>query len=219
MVVDDAGREHRVLVDRVAPDTVEATICDSRAATGEPRRRIVLLIAVTRDTDAAVAAATWVGAAEVWPVVTERTVVRLHPDRVASRVQRWQVIAREAAGLAGRGAVPRVASVRDLEAALADLPGELQLVALTTDAAVPFIEVAATTGPAPLALVVGPEGGLGPFDRRLLEDRRAVTAHLGARVLPSHFAGAAATLLALAVSGDMSIPVCAWPEVAVGPRT
>jgi 16S rRNA (uracil1498-N3)-methyltransferase len=39
---------------------------------------------------------------------TERTVVRLPPDRWAARLARWQRVAREAAQQSGRAAVPEI---------------------------------------------------------------------------------------------------------------
>ena len=57
--------------------------------------------------------------------------------------------------------------------------------------------------PGDVGLVIGPEGGLDAADLRTLADTGAINVHLGARTLPSRLAGAVATSLLLASSGDL----------------
>jgi 16S rRNA (uracil1498-N3)-methyltransferase len=63
-----------------------------------------------------------------------RSVNRPGPERAAARVHRWAGIAREAAELAHRAAVPTVAPIADLDGALAALPEGSRVLACTVDA-------------------------------------------------------------------------------------
>jgi 16S rRNA (uracil1498-N3)-methyltransferase len=128
-----------------------------------------------------------VGADRIVLVATDRCVVRLDPERAASRQGRMAAIAREAAKQSRRAVIPAV-EVASLDDALA-APAELRLVCLPS--ARPLREVWATparTG----AILVGPEGGLAPgeIDRALAAGFEAVS--LGPTVLRAETAGVAA---------------------------
>ncbi|MEB2313284.1 MAG: RsmE family RNA methyltransferase [Sorangiineae bacterium] len=103
--------------------------------------------------------ATALGARRVVAVATERSVVRLDALRGASKRQRLESVAAEAARQSGRGDVPAIDGPLALDAALASLdPGGLRAVldprAGRPVAALPWEPTE------PAALLVGPEGGL-----------------------------------------------------------
>ena len=58
----------------------------------------------------------------------------------------------------------------------------------------------------PLALVIGPEGGLDAEEVERLRAAGAEAAHLGGRVLPARLAGSIAAALSLAAAGDLDAP-------------
>lgn len=215
VIVDDAGREHGMRIDEVGDSRVEGAVEWSRTATGEPGVRLLVLQALAKEgMDGAVEALAECGVAEIWPVITERTVSRPDPERALARVERWRAIAREAAGLAGRGAVPPVRAVMPLEEALGALPVGTRLLALTVDARTPLARVGLDPA-VPVALVVGPEGGLGPRDLAELETAGAEEAHLGPRVLRARLAGALAVSILLARCGELAQPVARAPLAVV----
>jgi len=75
---------------------------------------------------------TELGAAEFWPVITDRTVVRPDSGRAAGRLTRWRRIVEEAALQSGRSDVPVVHDVRPLAVlleAMREQPRDLLLVA------------------------------------------------------------------------------------------
>jgi 16S rRNA (uracil1498-N3)-methyltransferase len=118
--------------------------------------------------------ATELGAANILPVLTERTnTARLNLDRL-------RAIATEAAEQCERLTVPELAAPRRLADLLAVWPADRPLVAALERAAAPPIQP--TAGPA--ALLVGPEGGF--TDAELDALRRhpfVVAASLGPRIL------------------------------------
>ena len=204
VVVEDGRIEHGVELDVVTPAQVGGAIVWSRAVGGEPRLAVHVLQAVPAQAmDATVEALTEAGAATIRPVLTHRTVSRPDPSRVVHRLERWRLIAREAAQLAGRAAPPDVRSILPLSDALDELPtGTRILACVIRQDATPILSVVPPP-PADVGLVIGPEGGLDATDLRTLDHAGAVTVHLGSRTLPSRLAGAVATSLLLAAAGDL----------------
>jgi len=213
VVADDAGSEHGVVIDVVGGERVEGAVEWSRPLTGEPGLQVHVVQALAKEgMDELVEALAEVGAAAIWPALTERTVARPDARRAAHRTERWQAIARNAAGLAGRGAVPRVHALRPLGDVLAALPAGTRVVACSVDAVQPLARLA----PAPragerIAVVIGPEGGLSADELSALRHAGASLAHLGPRVLRARLAGVVATCTLLAAAGDMDPAAAPWP--------
>lgn len=202
VIVADGTVEHGVVLQEITAARVSGTVVWSRPVSGEPRLAVRVLQAIPAQTmDATIEALTVAGAASIHPVVTGRTVVR--PDASSRRVERWQTIAREAAQLAGRAAPPSVSSAMSLHDALAQLPPGIRVLACVIRRDATPIRSAALSRADEIALVIGPEGGLDDADLDALADAGATYVHLGPRTLPSRLAGAVATALLLAGSGDL----------------
>ncbi len=159
--VEDGRIEHGAAVDIVdrEADRVTASIVWSRPVTGEPGVDVHVIQAVpAQGMDLAVETLSIAGAVAIHPVTTARTVPRL--GGAEGRLERWRAIAREAAQLAGRGRAAEVSEPCRLAGALAALPRECRILACMPSAdARPLVEVALQRG-RPVALVIGPEGGL-----------------------------------------------------------
>jgi 16S rRNA (uracil1498-N3)-methyltransferase len=211
VVVDDSNREHGALLRSVRPERIEAEVTWTRDATGEPGLRITVLQALPRERmEDCVDLLVGVGAAEIRPVITERVVSRPSPDRASHRVHRWQAVATEAAQLAGRGMIPRVHAPVPLADALAALDRASRVVVCTFDGDRALAEIDVDRA-RPLALCVGPEGGLGEGDLDTLRRAGAERVHLGARILRTRYAAAVACALLQARSGDLADPVVGVP--------
>jgi 16S rRNA (uracil1498-N3)-methyltransferase len=204
VVVEAGAIEHGVLLDEVTPARVSGRVVWSRPVSGEPRREVHVLQAIPAQAmDATIEALTEVGVASIRPVLTTRTVSRPDVSRASHRLERWERIACEAAQLAGRAAPPEIHRVLALRDALEALPVGTSVIACVSHPdAVPIL-VAGQALSTRVALVIGPEGGLDTTDLGVLEELGAAWVHLGPRTLPSRLAGAVATALLLAGSGDL----------------
>ncbi len=219
VVADDSGTEHGVRLLAVSPQQVEGEVEWSRTATGEPRCAVHVLQAIAKDgMDEVVEALAEVGAASILPVLTRRTVARPDARRAEHRVQRWQAIARNAAGLAGRGVPPVVHAIAELPAALDALPPLTRVLVCALDGAVALarLDPPPRAGEA-VAMVIGPEGGLDGDELDMLRRRGATVVHLGPRVLRARLAGTVALSLLLARAGDMDDAVMPWPARSARP--
>ncbi len=136
-------------------------------------------------------------ASELWatrlvPVYCERSVVK-PSDSDEKKRQRWQKIADESARQCGRSAVLEISPQVAFSNALADLDGAC-LLALDEDESGRTLSSAVRALPSgqPLALLVGPEGGLSENERTLISRAGATSVTLGPLILRTETAALAA---------------------------
>jgi 16S rRNA (uracil1498-N3)-methyltransferase len=197
---DGAGGEVAARIVRVGRDETELA-ADAPVASAGVGTPLVLLTAVPRGgrMDFLVQKCSELGVSRIAPVITDRSVVRPDPGKRA----RWEKIAREAARQCGRADVPQVSAAVALATALAapDLP-ERRLV-LSTDGAGQVLR-ALLAGPAPSALLIGPEGGFTAAEIEAARAARFVPVSLGSRILRVETAAIVAVALAEEALGGLS---------------
>ena len=141
--------------------------------------------------------ATELGAGAIHPVFTRYGQAR----RI--NAERLRAHATEAAQQCGRLDVPPVAPPCPLADALAAWPPERSLLACDPGAGRSVSEALADGGGGPWAILIGPEGGFAPEERRMLANHRAVfLARLGPRTLRAETAATAALACFQALAGD-----------------
>ena len=143
--------------------------------------------------------ATELGAAEIRPVHTARSVRRLDPQRAAKNLRRWREIAVGACEQCGRDVLPTISAVADLDDALAEPPAYGLVLAEGGTSDPP--------GPppgAPLHLLIGPEGGLNEDELARAEAAHFHRTALGPRTLRTETAALGALAWAQTRFGD-------WP--------
>ncbi|MEA2554588.1 MAG: rRNA (uracil1498-N3)-methyltransferase [Fimbriimonadaceae bacterium] len=139
--------------------------------------------------DEIVRACTEIGVAHFTLFPSERTVVKWDDKKVADRLRRLQIIAREASELSFRTRIPTFAWAKGLKEVL---EGEPEAVVLSE---VEGVSRGLERSSERMTVVVGPEGGWAPREVAMIADR-GVT--LGPRVLRvDHAAPAAAAILLL----------------------
>lgn len=144
---------------------------------------------------------TELGAAAFRPVFTERTVIK-PSGREDTKVQRWQRIVEEAARQSGRADVPVVFAPAALLEAVHELKGALVLV-LDEEEEATSLSAAVAETTQPLALVIGPEGGLARAEVVALKQAGAVPVTMGRRVLRTETAALAALAVLFHLQGEL----------------
>lgn len=109
VVFDGHGREATVTIETSAPDGVRFRIV-SETVSAPLRCRIVLAQAIPKgkNMDLIVQKAVEIGAAEIFPLLSARTVVQLDPESAAQKQAKWQQVAIEAAKQCGQNWLPQV---------------------------------------------------------------------------------------------------------------
>jgi 16S rRNA (uracil1498-N3)-methyltransferase len=136
---------------------------------------------------------TELGAHVFYPVTSERSVIRLKGPAAEARRVRWQRIVDEAARQSGRTDTPAVHPVHALLDAVRALPPTTRVLVLDEEEKAMGLAAAASADKAaPLALVVGPEGGLARAEVEAMRALGAVSVSLGPLVLRTETAALAA---------------------------
>jgi 16S rRNA (uracil1498-N3)-methyltransferase len=142
------------------------------------------------------------GVHAVQPLYSERSIVRLEPERALKRVEHWRQVMISACEQCGRNQVPPVAMPHPVIDWLGALPapsaGELRIM-LSPGASQRLADVAR---PARVVLMAGPEGGFTAVESQLARQRGFIELRLGPRVLRTETAALAALAAMNALWGD-----------------
>ena len=132
------------------------------------------------------------GAYEIVPVETKRTVVKLDKKKEESKLRRWNAVSESAAKQSKRLIVPEVAGVMSLKEAL-DFSKEFDLTVIPFENAKGMErtrEILSQVKPGMnVGIFIGPEGGFEDSEIELSESFGARTVTLGKRILRTETAG------------------------------
>lgn len=197
------GFDYEARLVSVAKRGAEAEVMARREVANESPLRVVLAQAIARGDkmDWVLQKATELGVAEIVPIVTERTEVRLDAERGDKRALHWRGVVAAACEQSGRAQVPAVQAPVALAAWLAGMAPEVPVLYLDPDADGGLRDAAVA---AQCALVIGPEGGFGERDLQALRAAGALGVRMGPRVLRTETAGLAALAALQVLRGDFA---------------
>lgn len=205
-VLDGQGKGYRAKLDKVRKKQVECTILEEFAAAGEPPLRITIVQGLPKGDkmEMIIQKCTELGITAVVPLCTERSVVKIVPDRMQKRKSRWQRVALESARQCGRGIMPQVSEPVKLADVLTTIPPDALKLMLWEDEQKVFLkQVLKTARPADVFIFIGPEGGFAPEEAALARNYGVTTVSIGPRVLRTETAGLAAVAMILYELGDL----------------
>ncbi|KIQ97910.1 16S rRNA (uracil(1498)-N(3))-methyltransferase [Lysobacter sp. A03] len=213
------GQDYPAIVTAVGKRELRVRLDAPVAVDNESSLRIVLLQGVARGEkmDLILQKATELGVAEVRPLVSQRSEVKLDAARAARRLTHWQGVVIAACEQCGRARVPRVAAPLPLSAVLAGLgtsprgerahqgadADDLRLL-LDPDGELALNDLPLANSHTEVILAVGPEGGWSPDDRGQLLAAGFAGLRLGPRILRTETAGLAAIAALQAGFGDLN---------------
>jgi len=180
----------------------------------EPRLKITLFQSIPKGDKIGliVQKCTEIGVSEIFPIISERTIVRLDSEKAKEKVLRWQKIAKEAAKQSGRDWIPKVGPILDFSQALKEFSKrrpQIGIIAWEMEEKNGLKKVfrSRLTGrPSDLRLsiFIGPEGGFGPEEVEKAKKAGLVPVSLGSRILRTETAGLVVAAAALYESSDLS---------------
>jgi 16S rRNA (uracil1498-N3)-methyltransferase len=199
-LVDGRGTRAACVVAKVEHDVVELTVV-RRATEAASSPRLVLVQALAKGDrgELAVELATEVGVDVIVPWAAARSIVKWDGERGAKALSRWRSTAREAGKQSRRSWLPEVREQHTTEQVLELVRNAAASLVLHESASQPL---AALELPAAgdVLLVVGPEGGLTQQEVALLAAAGGTPVRLGASVLRTSTAGAAAAAVVSALT-------------------
>jgi 16S rRNA (uracil1498-N3)-methyltransferase len=198
---DGRGGEYEARIERIEKTRVVVELVAWREVERESKLSISLVQAVQAGDkmDFTIQKAVELGIADIIPVDSRRSVIRLAGERAVKRVAHWQGVATSACEQCGRNRVPLVAPLEKLEHWLSRpaRPG-LRLM-LAPDAEQSLVDLPPAKE---VQLLIGAEGGLDPQEMIAAKQAGFQAVRLGPRVLRTETAGLAALAALQALWGD-----------------
>ena len=191
VVFNGQGRE--ITAEIISTESAEIRLRKlSEAETPPLRCRITLGQAIPKgkNMDLIVQKAVEIGAAEIAPLLSDRTVVRLDEESAASKQAKWQTVAIEAAKQCGQNWLPQVQTAKTLAQFFAEPRRfDLQLIGSLQSDALHLKKILAEYSrehgdrPASVLMLVGPEGDFTPAELSLARSHGCQPITLGPVVL------------------------------------
>jgi 16S rRNA (uracil1498-N3)-methyltransferase len=201
------GDEYDVVLEEIHTNMVKGIIAGMRESTNDPPLSVILIQGLPKGDklELIIQKCTELGIAEIWPVHTERSVVKLAGPKAEERRERWQRIALEAAKQCRRQRVPLVKSIQSWQNALENMFDNYQGILLWESENTNSLKEALSglTGDRPVYILVGPEGGLSEEEVHLAQAKGICTVTLGPRILRTETAGLAALSIIMYELGDL----------------
>lgn len=188
------GREYRCHIAEFMEDVIRCELRFIKEEGTELPSRIYLLQGLPKadKMELIIQKAVELGAYQIVPVATRRSVVKLDAKKAASKVSRWQAIAEAAAKQSRRGIIPRVQQVMDWKQAL-DYVKELQVRLIPYELAEDMgrtREILEKLEPGQdIAVFIGPEGGFEEEEIAGAMEAGVIPITLGKRILRTETAG------------------------------
>ena len=198
--------EFEATVTRMGRSDVDVLIGGYSATAREAARAIHLVVGMPANDrmDWLIEKATELGAASIWPVMTERSVLRLKAERADKKLAHWRAAAVAACEQCGRNRPPLIHDVLLLSDWLkqhpAPGPAERRLLLSLQAGSRPLSEAVAGAQADAFTFLNGPEGGLSPAEEAAARAGGFAPVTLGPRVLRAETAPLAClSLLTLAL--------------------
>ena len=123
---DGAGTDYTGEIESITGDTVMVRLTDKFKNRSEPALRVTLYPGMPKadKLELITQKAVELGVTKIVPVLTSRSVSRPDAKSVSKKQERLQRIALEAAKQSGRGIIPEIGKMTDLESALKTAPGK-----------------------------------------------------------------------------------------------
>lgn len=187
VIFDGVGREATVTLTALDSAGVHFRILQE-SVTPPLRCRITLAQAIPKgkNMDLIVQKAVEIGAAEIFPLLSARTVVQLDPESAAQKQAKWQQVAIEAAKQCGQNWLPQVHAPRTPEEFLAGVSSfDLRLIGSLQPGARHLKELLAEAParPASVLMMIGPEGDFTPAEIALARSHGCAPLTLGPIIL------------------------------------
>ncbi|MGB9429637.1 MAG: 16S rRNA (uracil(1498)-N(3))-methyltransferase [Gammaproteobacteria bacterium] len=204
VLFDGSGREFEASLEAMENRQARILIRSQRASRSESPLKITLAQGISRGErmDYTLQKAVELGVAEILPVLTERSVVRLDKQHAAHKQQHWQQLVIAACEQSGRVCVPAVRIPLSLSGLLAELPRHGLKLLLDPEAGSAVGDL-----PRPLhdqiLLLAGPEGGLSAAEISAAQGAGFTAVRLGPRVLRTETAAVVALSLLQSLWGDL----------------
>ncbi len=202
-VTDGSGYDYGCMIEEITKDSVRLKVCYKQEGKTEPSCKVTVYQGVPKGTklEDIIQKCVELGAVKIVPVLTKRCVSRPDEKSAEKKNARYRKIALEASQQSGRGIVPEISPQLTLKQAAAEDNSEIKIV-FYEGGGEPLKNIVNKTAKS-VSFYIGPEGGFEPDEVALLEQRGAVRATLGKRILRTQTAPVAALSAIMLLTDNM----------------
>lgn len=194
LVNDDQGFEYTCQISGFSETEVIAKILWKEAADRELPVKLTLFQGLPKGDkmELIIQKAVELGVAQIVPVATKRSVVKLDEKKAEKKQSRWQAIAESAAKQSKRAVIPQVFPVLPMKEALKEA-GKMDMLLIPYELAEGMEETRKRLNEVKqkqsVGIFIGPEGGFEEEEVRLASEVGAYPVTLGKRILRTETAG------------------------------
>lgn len=180
VIFNGLGGEHEARIDAMKKDQVTLLVGRYVAIDNESPLTLHLGLGLIRGDrmDFAIQKSVELGVNAITPLLTERTNIKIDPERLKKRIQHWRAIAINACEQSGRCVVPDIHAPVPLMTFIEDQPLPGYIANPSTQQSLPELCV---TNKA--TVLVGPEGGFSPVEIQQLHRLHWCSFSMGKRIL------------------------------------
>jgi len=191
VVFDGSGREYEGTIVEEGPSSVLIEIQNIISSERESPLEITLAQSLLKGEkmDTLIQKATELGAKEIIPFFSSRSVPLLDKSKRLKRYHRWERIAVEASKQCGRGVIPRIEPLQDyFEMLQTPSPDSLRLILWEKEGASLKEILKTSKEKTKIFFIVGPEGGVSKEEVERAKEVGFIPVNLGKRILRSETA-------------------------------
>lgn len=193
----------------IESNMVTTSVLDSFIGKNEPPIHIALYQSIAKGNkmDFIIQKATEIGVKEIYPVITERTIVKIKDvKKEQSKVERWNTIAEEAAKQSKRDYLPVVNNIIKFNEMVDILKNESNIIVPYEMEDIYGLKKALEdVKPGKVNIIIGPEGGFEEDEIGKLKKIEGQVVTLGPRILRTETAGLVVASIVLYELGDLGV--------------
>lgn len=207
-ISDGCGHVYIAEIQSISESAIDLKLLEKRKSEAEPDVKITLFQSIPKSDkmEIIIQKTVELGITEIVPVISQRTVVRLHSKNEQKKLERWRKIASEAAKQCKRGIIPNVHPPISFEQMLERIcQYDFVAIPYEKEKELGLKDLLKNCGPAwkKIGIVIGPEGGFTEEEISIAKRAGAVSVTLGPRILRTETAGFVALSIFMYEIGDL----------------
>lgn len=208
ILFDGSGVEYHAVLQGWENKKLVAWIEEILKIDNEPPLKLNLMQGIPKGDkmDLIIQKAVELGVANIYPVITERTVVMLKGEKEFKKTERWQQLVIEACKQCRRNIVPEIKPVNAFKNIFEIIEGKKAVMLYENEENVGLREILRQKCAGindEIFLIIGPEGGFTPHEADLAREKGVFLARLGPRILRTETAGMAGISIIFYELGDL----------------